>query len=463
MAERTVNARQLEVLTWIVDGCPEGVMSGVDHKTTAKALQRRRLVVVSGKGEAWSAKATDGGKYFVKHRHYPAGHWSAGAGRQRMSGTLGSSAPENVDQPRPGGEGKVTGLRPVEQMIADLIEAGGTLTVESSRDGYWEGLMRSANRYGKVPSGKLLRVDRGRTWKERVIRLDDPPGWMVAELDPIPVAEQLHRPHRVVQALRADRDRLPMKGETRARALRILDAIAKAAVARGYVVDAPPPEPGYRYPKGQLRIMVRRHANTVAIDELSDAVPHQPTAKELADHARYSWHRIPTHDYVPSGRLRLKLLTGWAIRQDAFADTKNIRLEDRLPVLVQEVELRAAAAEDRDRQAAREREERRRRWEQVHEEAKVKACDEHRARTLMEQVEQWKQLAELDAYLQAMAERIEVLEAGEQAAAHAWLDWARMYRSRIDPLSRPLTMPPDPEFTANTLAPYMGGMSPYGP
>jgi hypothetical protein len=33
-----LNARQVEVLSWIADGCPDGVMTGHTYKTTAVAL-----------------------------------------------------------------------------------------------------------------------------------------------------------------------------------------------------------------------------------------------------------------------------------------------------------------------------------------------------------------------------------------------------------------------------------------
>lgn len=458
MAERTLNARQLEVLNWIVEGCPEGVMTDTIHKTTAKALQRRRLAVVSKKGGLWKAEVTDAGKYFVKHGQYPPGHWSTGVGPRSTA-----ASPPPHQQSMQGHRRRVTGRRPVDQLIADLVEAGGELTVEAHQDGYWEGLASSANRYNKVPGGRVLKVERGETWKERVIRLEDPPGWMAADIDPIPIAEQLRGPHTAVMAVRDDRRRLPMRGATRARALRILDAIAKAAVARGYRVDAPPVGSGYRSPRGCLRVTIRGHANTIDLGELSDKVPHEATAKELRDQAQYSWIRIPTHDDVPSGRLRLKLLSGWAVRQDVFVDTKTIRLEDRLPIVLQEIELRAAREEDRDQRAEREREERQREWDRLHLAAQAEAREAHRAKALLRQVEEWKQAYEIDAYLRAMAARIEALEGEERGEAEAWLDWAREYLTRIDPLGKRLSVPPDPEFTADALSPFMDGLSPYRP
>lgn len=433
-------------------------MTGTIPKTTAKALQRRRLAVVSKRGGVWKAEATDAGKYFVKHGQYPAEHWSTGMGPRSTA----ASRPTH-DAAARGHRRRATGRRPVDQLIADLVKAGGEVTVEAHHDGYWEGLASSANRYNKVPGGKMLKVERGRSWMERVIRLEDPPDWMIVDLDPLPIAEQLRAPHPTVKALRDDRSRLTMRGETRARALRILDAIAKAAVARGYGVDAPPVERGYRYPKGYLRVTIRGHANTVDLGELSDKVPHEATARELREQARDSWMRIPTHDDVPSGRLRLKLLSGWTVRQDVFVDTKTICLEDRLPVVLQEMELRAAREEDRDKRAEREREERQRTWELVHAAAKIQAREAHWATVLMGQVEHWKQANEIGAYLRAMAARIKELEGEERTDAMAWLDWTREFRARIDPLGQRLALPPDPEFTTDALAPFMRGLSRFGP
>jgi hypothetical protein len=53
-----VNARQLAVLEWIVEGCPAGVMTGTTRKATALALQTRRLAVVTKRCGVWTAEAT---------------------------------------------------------------------------------------------------------------------------------------------------------------------------------------------------------------------------------------------------------------------------------------------------------------------------------------------------------------------------------------------------------------------
>lgn len=457
MAERTVNSRQLEVLKWIVDGCPDGGMNDRTYKTSAVSLQGRRLVTISRRRGIWKAEPTAAGRFLVENGRYPSGHWDTG--REPAPFPLASTAP----RPSPVIERKVTGLRPADQMIADLVQADGVLTVATGQGGYWEGLAASATRYNKVPTGKVLKIQRGETWSETVIRLVDAPAWMTTELAPITVSDQLRSPHAVIKNLRDNRDRLRLKRDTRARALRILDAIAKSAESRGYQVSAPPVEHGYLHPRGYLHITISGHPHTIDMAELNDKVLHEPTVQELKDKERHPWVRIPTHDHVPSGRLALKLVGGWQVRQETFADTKTINLEDRLPTVLQELELRSAAEEERDRKLELERQERRRHWEQVFRDAKSSAREQHRADTLMNQAERWQQAKDLAAYLDAATSRVETLHGEKRAAAEEWLGWGRRHLRDIDPLNHTLAMPSEPTPTPEVLKPFMHGLSPYGP
>jgi hypothetical protein len=93
MAERTVNQRQLAVLRWIIDGCPDGVMTDVTYKTTAVALRNRRLVTISKKQGVWKAEATAAGKHFAEHGSYPENHWP---NRTPRPGTSTSTAPRTT-------------------------------------------------------------------------------------------------------------------------------------------------------------------------------------------------------------------------------------------------------------------------------------------------------------------------------------------------------------------------------
>lgn len=456
VAERTVNSRQLVVLKWVVDGCPDGVMSDSTFKNTAVALETRRLVAISRRGGGWKAEPTAAGRFFLEEGRYPPGHWAT----DKEAASAATPPPTST----PAIQRKVTGLRPVDQLIADIIAAGGSLAVDTGYGGgHWKSLIGSATRYNKVPAGKLLRIEWERDSRQTVIRLVDAPAWMPVEPATIGVPDELRNPHVVVKNLRDNRDRLRHSRATRNRALRILDAIAKAAVSRGYHVATPPVENGYRYPKGYLYITIRGHPHTIDLSELNDTVPHEPTAQELKRKEKHSWVGIPTHDQVPSGRLALKVVGGQHVRGDVFADTKTVYLEDRLSVVLHEVELRSAVEEERDRKLELERQDRRRRWEQVFEDAKESAREQHRAEALMNAVERWHRARDLAVYLEAAEVRAEALHGEERVAAEEWLNWARRRLREMDPANHSLAMPPDPRFSPEILKPFMHGQSPHGP
>ena len=184
----------MTVLKWVVAGCPDGVMTDTSHKTTAVALQNRRLVTVSKKKGVWRAEPTPAGRHFAEHGEYPAGHWTSQASASsRMTPTaVETSQPgapetpvaETVPVSRAVRSPKVTGLRPVEQMVADIVAAGGSLDVSDGRH-YYDGLVASAVRFNKVPDGKLLRVVQRSGWGVKTLELVDKPTWMTETLNPV--------------------------------------------------------------------------------------------------------------------------------------------------------------------------------------------------------------------------------------------------------------------------------------
>lgn len=198
VGERTVTERQLEVLMWVVAGCPDGIMENPTYKTTAVALQNRRLVTVTKRGGVWKAVPTDAGRYFAVNGSYPMGHWATSSKGQPKPK---SPSPPNRTRSK---ERLVTGLRPVDQMLADVAEAGGSLDVTDTK-GHYSSLVSSANRHGKVPGGKHLQTVSRRGWGEKTVRLVDKPEWMTADLDAIAVTDRLSKPHLAVVALRTDK------------------------------------------------------------------------------------------------------------------------------------------------------------------------------------------------------------------------------------------------------------------
>jgi hypothetical protein len=165
--------RQLQVLRWIGDGCPPGVMDGFSYKTTAIALQGRRLVAVSKKKGIWRADLTDAGKYYLNHGSFRLAGTAAGKeaqyrrvsppgrkvarGRADLPGRPGFTPPETAQastNPEPAVAKKANRkLPPTEQLIADIIAAGGELQIHRHTDQTnYELRVASAIRFGKSPT-----------------------------------------------------------------------------------------------------------------------------------------------------------------------------------------------------------------------------------------------------------------------------------------------------------------------
>lgn len=356
-----------------------------------------------------------------------------------------------------------------EQLVADVIAAGGELRIDTLGDRTnWEHRAQAAVRFGKVPEGKLLVVDRGGSWHELIIRLKDPPAWLTAELEPIGVPASLRKPHPLVAELRDDRDRLRITTAARGRTLRLLQALVSAAEARGYGVRSTRTRPWDRRARnsepGHLSIVCKQFEVGVSMRQQIDRTDHTPTAAELRRGERESWYRIPKYDETPSERLSLSLSGGRQHRQSVWNDGQMTNLESRLPEILQEIELRAVVAEEQRLEEERRAAEERRRWEAAMERAKADLIESHRASHLLNQLTDWRTANQLREYLAALAHTVEAIDDPEKrAAASEWLSWATNHAARLDPLNQDLAMPPDPEPTPEALKPHLRGWSPYGP
>lgn len=67
-----LNPAQIEVLTWIRDGCALGVYEDWSHRITARALHNRGLITVKGRGTGWTVSLAEDGTYYLDHGSYPS-------------------------------------------------------------------------------------------------------------------------------------------------------------------------------------------------------------------------------------------------------------------------------------------------------------------------------------------------------------------------------------------------------
>ena len=194
-------------------------------------------------------------------------------------------------------------------------------------------------------------------------------------------------------------------------------------------------------------------------------VEHVPTARELAEKKRYSWTRIPTHDRVPSGRLRIDV--GGLVqseRKSFWADRASWTLEDKLPELLREVAVHADELRLRREAKVKAEVEHRQAVEREKERARTRAAEAHRHKILDEQLARWREARELREYVAVMTERVNAAEVDDQVGAEAiadarrWLEWATILADRRDPPTRLPIWPKPLELRPYELGQFMNNV-----
>jgi hypothetical protein len=399
MQRRTVNARQFEVLKWIADGCPEGVMSDTGYKTTAIALRNRGLTTVSKRG-GWHAMLTDAGRYFLEHGDYPG----------RVEPT---AAQRKTPKPH---------STPKHQEGAIRAEA-----VEPSTQ----------------PAAPAAPEPVVRQQPERAVN----------------VPERLVKPHPLVVELR-ERGRFEVSKACVPRVLRVVHALALAFEKEGWTVHSVQKSYnrwGHAWDENDLFVVdTGEHKEGIRFREENDRTPHVPTAYEIKEKERYSWTRIPEYDYRPSGRLSVEIHSTWEGRRHRWADRQRWRLEDKLGQLVDEIESRHQRAREERIKREVEEAEKKRQAELAIEFAKVELRESHREQVLLQEVDAWNLANRIRDYLNAMERRItHIRDSDEAGRATEWLQWCRNRTKRIDPLDGHIGVPDEPEATMEALRPFL--------
>jgi len=231
--------------------------------------------------------------------------------------------------------------------------------------------------------------------------------------------------------------------------LRLLQGLAREAEARGHSVRASrrPNQYGYGEQTGGIvGCMVFEVSGVkcaLSISEPQERVAHVATAKEVEKTKRDTWYRIPSHDYVKSGRLQLTLATdsGYSAKV-GWADTAALKLESRLCDVMPLYE-RWAAIDAERKEAERQRqitaqERRAREDELAMAEYKQHGLAEH----LLADLNAWELGGRLRRYVSALEKRAgRIADADERVAALGWVEWCHRHIETQDPLARPIKMP----------------------
>jgi len=459
-------------------------MTGYSYKTTAKALQGRRLVTAGVRAGAWRAKLTDAGRYYLDHGCYPRGLWREPPSRDRRAAgpaltRFTPARPQALDRPSgpPEPSGLAARVQAIDELAANLVArvvaAGGVLEADDSLAGAAGERLVAASRHAPdLPFGKQLRLRSRSVYSPaRQVYLDEDFSVRVAE-QPVPVPQRVTPLHPAVAAYRNDADRHEVSRDSLTRATRLLHALASEAQRRGH--DVTPARHGpIQYNSafisslndGQLAIGIDGFSYAIRIREQQG--PGGTPIPYGGDRGRSlpRWRAARTTTFVPTGRLRIIIEHGYSrdTRQAEFRDTKTRPLEDRLPAVLRELEIRAMEDGWRRQEEQRKAEAKRRRWEQAMELARHDFRQAALAAELTSQLERRRLAAEIDQYLAGL--RAVLQDAGEQqpAGAPEWTDWIASYRQEIDPLRHPQVVPAVRHPSPEDLRPFLNGWSPYGP
>lgn len=449
--------RQVEVLRWINDGCPDGRWSDFTFKTTANALASRRLVIISKRGGVWSAAMLPAGEHYLAKGTYPQGHWSKKhrvhqeeparpavvAQRPVTSQPEGSDATPRVKKPAP-----LDGLTPTRKLVKDIVEAGGILEIDTKDDKTsYKSLVGIINRRGIAPDGQEVIMLDGKSYHHLIFRLSSVSDWKTESPAEVVAAERIGRWHPAVAKLREEKRLDSIGKDLRGRAFRLLHALAREAEARGHSVRVPTrARHGYRQDNskldGDLIFKVGDIECSVNIGQPNDRVDHVPTRDEIEREKKYGWG--PTrYDYVPSNRLSIAIDTDsrYSSRQ-SWSDTKTLSLQTRLPDVMMTFD-RWAVIDVERKEAERRAEIERREREAREEELARQAYERHTlGQQLVADSDAWELAGRLRRYLAEMTARIDAMsDDGERAAATDWLNWCNEYVAQHDPFAKPIRQP----------------------
>ena len=437
MAQRkTLTKRQVSQLRWIADGCPEGVMEDDFYRISAAALRNRGLVRVTGRGSSWRAQLLPEGRSYLER--------------------VESAAPPIPRQ---------ANLSVTQHLVDEIVAAGGTLRVPAKRWGdpdqvdYAE-RARLAEQFGKVPVGKRLTVRE--IHGELELRLEEALEGTVVELSPVDVPARVSNLHPVARRFRDDTDKHEVSRTALPRSVRIVHALTRELEHRGYeVTNVEKQAEGYGGGRwkaeydGHLRVTIRGHGYHLRVSEEKVSTR---SSFEAFPHSRAPGRK--RYDSDATGRLQIRAdRYGRGGRPAIWGDRRTWTLEEKLPELIRELEVRAAEDDHRDAERKREAEERQRRWEAAMAEAREQFREEYRAQTLRARVAAWQEANQTIEYLSVLRDRY-----GTSPESATWIRWiARYVDEKLDWLTRPPTMPEDPEPAPEDLKPFLGGLSPHGP
>ncbi|WP_020013346.1 hypothetical protein [Promicromonospora sukumoe] len=438
-----LNQKQVDVLRWIDDGCPDGVyVDGYEHRIVARALQNRGLVTISGRGPTWSARVTK-------------------AGRQWQAAPPAVVLPDESE---------------ADRLIGRVLDAGGRLTLPEDREveSAHERLVRMSLKSPARPRGKRLEMVSTGHWGqgpktiEFVEHFDD-----LVEPRPVPIPEGIGKYHPAVRAYVSNKEWQYVTTEYIGRAARILQALANEASKRGLVATDPgsaakglPDHQAREARAGHLALRTPAGVYSIQVKEIAGK-GGQKTARRGWNERKVdpAWIENRGWEFISTGKLELIVRgPGSAYGGDHYRDAKTITVEDRLPELLRSFEVHKLRADWQEQERNREKADRRQRWERAMALAKEEYFAHARWEHFKERSREWQAINQHRGFLKSARAGLGQYEGEDRDLIEQQLDEAEQTIDTLDSIRHPARIVPNvPEPKAEDLKPFLHGWSVHGP
>jgi len=338
---------------------------------------------------------------------------------------------------------------PAEWLYLRLLEGGGRLQIETASDGQ---AAKELEKSDLAPAGQVIKSSR-RGWHHQVLYFDDDPKVAVPRRT-IAVPQRLSKPHPLAKRYQQERDLHEVSRDHLARATRIVHALAVAFDQADLPMDLRPGKAD-----GQFHVRSGRWGETIKLSEKSapggDPIPHFYSRRGQRLPA---WEARRQKQFISTGKLTV--VVGGPYygqgRQYRFSDGRNHSLEEVLPDVVREVEMRLFERGQQDREAEREEQEQQARWEVVLDAAEKRAAEAFRAEALAARAQRWRAWQDERAYVDGLR----ASNLGEDPRADGvseWIAWSEARLDATDPLKADHGLPTPPPPTRSFVEPHLRG------
>jgi len=472
-----LNTAQKAVLAWIADGSPDGRFEGSGHRVSAAALRSRGLVQIQGRGPTWRAELTARGRTQLE-RDNQAGRSAEDRDSRKTVRPIVASQRRSAELAERSAGDPVAensrGSRPSADRVSAASPATGQDTGQASGA---PGGAGAAKRTDASSSGDDGGASTPGGAEARSARVE------------VRVPQRVGRLHPAAREFRDARDRHEVSRDQLGRAVRLIHAMAVEAARRGWSPRAPRTTADA---SGRVGWSPAKHGH---LEFAADGLLVRVRLREDGVRLRGAWEqlvaldrRLPSgwssyggrdrasgrYDAEATGRLMLRLDDEQWWRRTGqranWSDRRTWRLEDKLGEVFEAVAERVAqtrraeeerrlAAERAAEEARREAQERERAWHEHMRGARLRFREDFHASRLRDQARDWEDARRLAEYCDALG-----AEHGRDERTRVWLEWARAFVTRLDPLASAPAMAEDPEPGPNELRPYLpAGAHPEGP